>query len=73
MDARLLRTDEAAELLGLSKATLCKLRHTGRGGPKYLKLGRRVVYDQRDLREWLEANRRSNTSQPSKCRGETSP
>jgi hypothetical protein len=39
---------EAAKYLGLSASTLSKLRVFG-GGPKFHKLGRRVVYDTRDL------------------------
>ena len=52
---------QAAEYLGISASTLSKRRVFG-GGPKYLKLGRRVVYDVRDLDAWLEAHRRASTS-----------
>jgi len=48
---RKLDSPEAAEYLGISVSTLSKRRVDG-DGPKYLKLGRRVVYDTRDL-EWL--------------------
>jgi len=44
----LLRTDEAARLLGLSRRTLEKHRTYGTG-PRYLKLGGRVVYTTRQL------------------------
>jgi len=64
VERRLLHTNEAAELLGLSPATLSKLRYTGKSGPRYLKLGRRVVYDPSDLQQWLRDRRRSNTSGP---------
>jgi predicted DNA-binding transcriptional regulator AlpA len=39
----LLRTEEAAHLMGLSRRTLEKHRTYGTG-PRYLKLGGRVVY-----------------------------
>jgi predicted DNA-binding transcriptional regulator AlpA len=51
---------EAADYVGLSASTLSKRRVFG-GGPKYLKLGRRVVYDTRDLDAWVDANRRAST------------
>jgi excisionase family DNA binding protein len=53
---------EAAVYLGLSKSTLDKLRLTG-GGPAYLKLLSRVLYDVRDLDAWAEYRRCSNTSE----------
>jgi predicted DNA-binding transcriptional regulator AlpA len=52
---------EAAQSLGISASTLSKLRVFG-GGPKFHKLGRRVVYDIRDLDDWFEARQRSSTS-----------
>lgn len=58
---RMLRTDEAARYCGSSASTFEKLRLFG-GGPRYVKLGRRVVYDQADLDAWLDANRRASTS-----------
>lgn len=58
---RMLRTNEAAEYCGSSASTFEKLRLFG-GGPRYVKLGRRVVYDQADLDAWLDANRRASTS-----------
>jgi predicted DNA-binding transcriptional regulator AlpA len=57
----MLRTAEAAEYCGSSISTFEKLRLYG-GGPRYVKLGRRVVYDPVDLDQWLAANRRSSTS-----------
>lgn len=42
---------EAAEFLRLSPRTLEKYRVTG-GGPRFRKLGRRVVYSRSDLENW---------------------
>lgn len=57
-----LRSDAAAELLGLSIATLAKWRVSG-GGPPYAKAGRCVLYVRDDLIAWLKSNRRLSTSQ----------
>ena len=47
---------EAAKFLGLSVQTLRNWR-SFRKGPAYLKLGRRVVYQLRDLTEYLNEHR----------------
>ena len=58
----MLRTEAAAEYVGLSTSTLKKLRLTA-GGPRYLKLtSASVAYDPRDLDEWLATKRRFSTS-----------
>jgi len=57
----LLKTREAAELLGLSGRTLEKHRTYGTG-PVYRKLGGRVVYDVVDLKAWVDKGRRASTS-----------
>jgi predicted DNA-binding transcriptional regulator AlpA len=57
----MLRTPQAAEYLGVSPATLCKWRVFG-GGPRYKKLGRAVVYDPAELRDWLDARSQVSTS-----------
>lgn len=57
----MVRTEAAARYTGLSISSLEKLRLTG-GGPKYIKLGRTVVYDPGDLDVWLSDHRRSSTS-----------
>jgi predicted DNA-binding transcriptional regulator AlpA len=58
---RMLRTPDAAAYCGSSASTFEKLRLNG-GGPRYVKIGRRVVYDPDDLDAWLAANRRRSTS-----------
>jgi predicted DNA-binding transcriptional regulator AlpA len=60
---RYLRTREAANLLGLSHRTLEKHRTYGTG-PKYLKLGGRVVYRIADLQAWAAPGERTSTSDP---------
>jgi len=57
-----MRTPQASQYLALSESTLNKLRVFG-GGPRYIKSGRAVLYDQRDLDDWLESHKRSSTSE----------
>jgi hypothetical protein len=58
----LLDTFQAAERTKLARATLAKLRVFG-GGPPYLKLGAKVVYDAADLEAWItEKGKRRSTS-----------
>jgi predicted DNA-binding transcriptional regulator AlpA len=56
-----LNTEAAARVLGLSPSTLAKMRLFG-NSPKFLKLGRRVLYRRIDLEAWLESRLASNTS-----------
>jgi predicted DNA-binding transcriptional regulator AlpA len=58
---KMLSAPEAAAYCGSSASTFAKLRLYG-GGPLYVKLGRRVVYDPADLDQWLTSNRRASTS-----------
>jgi Helix-turn-helix domain len=54
-------TTEAARFLGLAQSTLAKLRLSGRG-PIFCKLGRRVLYRQADLDDYLSSCRRRSTA-----------
>jgi Helix-turn-helix domain len=56
-------TSEAAKYLRVGASTLSKLRVFG-GGPVFLKLGRRVVYERADLDAWTQRHRRLSTSDP---------
>jgi excisionase family DNA binding protein len=56
-----LSVKEAAAYIPCAKSTLDKLRVAG-GGPVFIKLGKRVLYDTRDLDQWLEAQKRASTS-----------
>lgn len=61
---RRLRVPVAAAYLGLTASTLAKWRMKGYG-PVYTKAGPRiVVYDLRDLDDWLNSRRRRSTSDP---------
>lgn len=52
MKARL-SNKEAAERLGIAPATLVNYRWRGYG-PKYLKIGNRVQYNEADIDAWLD-------------------
>jgi predicted DNA-binding transcriptional regulator AlpA len=60
---RYLRTPEASRLVGLSIRTLEKHRIYGTG-PRYSKLGGRVVYRIEDLQAWVESGAKASTSDP---------
>ena len=53
---------QAAKYTNLSKSSLDKLRVYG-GGPLYIKVGARVVYDRVDLDTWLIGKKVANRSQ----------
>lgn len=53
---RYLDTGAAAAYVGLSPSTLNRMRVEG-GGPRYAKLGSRVVYDVHRLDAWTEAHK----------------
>ena len=60
---RYLRTPEAARFVGLSIRTLEKHRIYGTG-PRYSKLGGRVVYRLEDLQVWVDLGAKASTSDP---------
>lgn len=49
---RYLSRDAAASYTGLGNSTLNNLACAGQG-PKYIRLGGRILYDRADLDEWL--------------------
>jgi hypothetical protein len=49
--------------MGVAKSTLEKKRVTGEG-PRYLKIGRTVLYDTDDLDDYMFRRRRHSTSEP---------
>ncbi len=61
---RLLSTEEAACFLGISPGTLIVWRCTGRYQLPFLKIGRLVRYDERDLRAFVESRRVGAREQP---------
>lgn len=60
--------DQAAAYLGKSRAWLERSRWAGTG-PVYVKIGRRVEYLQRNLSNYIEAQRRTWTRGPAAVEG----
>ena len=60
---RYLRTPDAAKFVGLSIRTLEKHRIYGTG-PRYSKLGGRVVYRLDHLQAWVDSAAKASTSDP---------
>lgn len=58
----LFSVEEAARMLKISPKTLEKYRCMG-GGPKYIRIGRRVLYSTVELQVWLRARSFSCTSE----------
>jgi len=59
---KFLTQDEVANMLGLASCTLRKWRWEGKG-PKYLKLGSRVLYRESDILDYTNANIKGSTSE----------
>jgi predicted DNA-binding transcriptional regulator AlpA len=64
---RVLRTPHAAKYVGLTASTLEKMRLVG-SGPPFVRLGARAVgYAIGDLDSYIDARRRTSTSDPGIC------
>jgi predicted DNA-binding transcriptional regulator AlpA len=60
-DDPLLRTRDAATILGLEPHTLDTWRHQGKTDPPYVRLGRRTIrYKYSDLKKYIEENYHAN-------------
>ncbi|MBF0179795.1 MAG: helix-turn-helix domain-containing protein [Magnetococcales bacterium] len=57
----MLKRPGAAAYLAIGVSTLEKMALTG-GGPRFIKLGKTVVYDPHDLDSWLESRKVFSTS-----------
>jgi len=63
---KILRTADAARLVGLSESSLEKFRCRG-DGPAFIRIGSRAVgYLVDDLDAWLTSRRRRSTSEPTR-------
>ncbi len=58
----LLTTSDAVPVAGVAVKTLENWRSDGKG-PRFIKAGRKVLYDPADIATWKEANRFCSTSQ----------
>jgi predicted DNA-binding transcriptional regulator AlpA len=58
----LLTEREVAQRLRLGANTLAKWRIRGEG-PRFIKIGARIRYDEREVADWVASCRRASTSQ----------
>lgn len=53
--------EETAKELGVTERTLRNWRYKGTG-PSYRNIGRRVVYEPKDINEWVQNQRKVTTA-----------
>jgi len=58
----MVRTEQAAKILDVTKSTLESWRCRG-GGPPFVRYGRAIRYREEDLTKFIESKVRRNTSQ----------
>jgi hypothetical protein len=51
-----------SQQISVANSTLARWRLEGKG-PRFLRAGRRILYDPKDIFAWLEANKRQSTSE----------
>jgi len=55
MDALLLSADDASKLIGVGRSHFYSMHSSGRLGPIPVKLGKRSLWDRRELELWVQA------------------
>lgn len=55
-------TTDLAAVLGVKPETVRRMRWDG-SGPKFIRRGKRALYDPRDVREWLDAQKQTYASE----------
>ena len=55
MESLLLSAEDAAALLGIGRSLFYSMHSSGRLGPLPVKLGRRALWNRRELEAWVEA------------------
>lgn len=61
-EIKFLRPAEAAHVLGVSKQTLAHWRMSG-AGPRFIRAGRIILYDPKELAKWAEARTIGSTAE----------
>lgn len=56
----LMEVEDVAALLHVSRSLLAKWRMVGKG-PRYMKVGRRILYECAEVTLWLKTQRRAST------------
>ena len=62
INIKLISTEEAFKILGLSPRSGANWRVKGKG-PRWVKIGRRIFYPANELETWIRKNIRSSTSE----------
>ena len=55
MDPLLISADESAQMLGIGRTLFYSMHSSGRLGPMPIKLGRRSLWNHKEIEEWTEA------------------
>jgi len=55
MESLLLSAEDSAALLGIGRTLFYSMHSSGRLGPLPVKLGRRVLWNRKELEAWVEA------------------
>jgi len=50
-----LSQEETAEMLGVRTSTLASWRSSGKYGLKYIKIGKKITYMKKDVKEFIES------------------
>lgn len=64
-DSRPFTPDGLAEYIDVSRNTLAQWRYRGQG-PKFIKVGKKVIYRRTDVEEWLAENTQQCTAEVSR-------
>jgi hypothetical protein len=55
--------EDVCEMIpGLTKSQLANFRYLGKGGPRYRKLGKKIIYLRSEVVSWIEDSARSGTA-----------
>ncbi|TFD85011.1 hypothetical protein E3T61_18500 [Cryobacterium lactosi] len=63
MNTVFLAPDQVVLMLpGITRGQLAQWRYLGTGGPRYRKLGKKVLYVESEVLEWVEGSARTGTA-----------
>jgi hypothetical protein len=59
-----LSPDQVVALIpGITKGQLAQWRYRGEGGPRYRKLGKKIIYTEAEVTAWVESTARTGTAE----------
>ena len=56
MNSLLISADESAKMLGIGRTLFYSMHSSGRLGPMPIKLGRRSLWNRKEIEEWVESD-----------------